>query len=289
MSDARTGSSPAEKHTTSTRAPCLYAINWLTVRSEIELPEAALPGDWDAGPEVTVRVGEIPDILRNGKPRKHWLSVLDDQTIFVIPGVGGYCIDDGERITVSPEPKSEMSNVRTFLLGAAFAALLHQRGALLLHISAVETPEGAIAFTGPSGAGKSTMAARLHLEHGWPIVCDDSAVVKVVDGQPMIYSGVRRLRLWKDAIERLDVDAKGAERDRIFRDKYQLTMKDRFVAQPVTLTRLDTIGDVSGERTQSGLDKVATILRAVHRPELLTKQGKEMTFQQVILLAQALS
>jgi hypothetical protein len=268
-----------------------YALYWLNVNSEIELPEAAPLGAWDAGPTVLVRLGTMPSVLRNGKPRSSWISLLPDQCIFDIPGVASYCIEDGEKITVSPVANADPSEVRTFLLGAAFASLLHQKGYLVLHVSAIETPQGTVAFTGPSGAGKSTMVAKLHVKYGWKIVADDAAVVRFVNGIPMIYSGIRRLRLWRDAIQRLKLDLSGAERDRLFEDKFQLRLREHFTSLPTRLHRLEYLQadhQLVSQENLTGAGKVRALLEAIHRKELLLKTQKRMIHNQIILTASSL-
>jgi len=91
-------------------------------------------------------------------------------------------------------------NVRLFLLGSAFGALLHQRGMLPLHANAIEIGGKAVAFMGEPGAGKSTLAAWLH-DRGQRIIADDVCVVGFDGGKAVARPGLPRLRLWREALE----------------------------------------------------------------------------------------
>jgi hypothetical protein len=172
-----------------------YRVFGLKVRSELELPELFVDKS-DASPDVTITLGPIHD-----DDRGVGLHGGEDGLVLVVPEVASYRIEEGVRIVVDRRRGVPARNVRLFLLGSAFGALLHQRGLLPLHANAVEIDGKAIAFMGPSGAGKSTLAAWFH-DHGHKVLCDDVCVVSwAVTGEPIISSGLPRLRLWGEALE----------------------------------------------------------------------------------------
>ena len=63
-------------------------------------------------------------------------------------------IDVSIRLAPALSPDVLEGDVRAYLLGTAIGALLHQRGLLPLHASAVEVNGRAVAFIAPAGHGK---------------------------------------------------------------------------------------------------------------------------------------
>jgi hypothetical protein len=184
-----------------------HSVFGLRVRSSIPLPELFLaegPGTAD----VTISLGPIAE-ARDAEPG---LTPVDGGLLLFVPNVGRYRIELGRRITVEPEPGVPERNLRLFLLGSAFGALLHQRGLLPLHANAVEIGGSAVAFMGPSGAGKSTLAAWFH-DRGCRVLADDVCVIGF-DGasRPYASPGLPRLRLWADVLQRTGRDLQGLNR-----------------------------------------------------------------------------
>ena len=172
-----------------------YSVFGLRVRTELALPEL-FPAEIQGEPDVTIRLGTI----ESGQ-RAPGLHALGDGLLFVATEAGRYRIAGGREIIVEPNAGAPDPNVRLFLLGSAFGALLHQRGLLPLHANAVEIDGKAVAFMGPSGAGKSTLAAWFH-DCGHRIIADDVCVVEFDEGgRPMALPGLPRLRLWREALE----------------------------------------------------------------------------------------
>ena len=171
-----------------------YRVFGLTVASELELPELLADGP-EAAPDVTIQRGSIAGRWDVG------LHKDGDRLVLVIPDVARFRIAAGRSITVEAVAGVPERNVRLFLLGSAFGALLHQRGLLPLHANAVEIEKKAVAFMGESGAGKSTLAAWFH-DRGHRVLADDVCVVhSTASGRPVISSGLPRLRLWAEALE----------------------------------------------------------------------------------------
>ena len=178
-----------------------YSVFGLRVRSEIPLPELFEAATGEA--DVTITRGPVgaPAEIAGG------LHSIADDLLFVEPEIGRYRIAAGREIIVEARPGVPERNIRLFLLGSAFGALLHQRGLLPLHANAVEIAGKAIAFMGPSGEGKSTLAAAFH-DRGHRILADDVCVIDLDGGpQPLVRPGLPRLRLWKDSIEQSGRDA----------------------------------------------------------------------------------
>ncbi|NNC11893.1 hypothetical protein HII28_08375 [Planctomonas sp. JC2975] len=82
--------------------------------------------------------------------------------------------------------------------GALLAWQLYMRGSLVLHASAVQVGDRAIAFVGGSGRGKSTMAT-LMCAAGARIITDDLLRIDFSDGVPETRLGSSELRLRKGA------------------------------------------------------------------------------------------
>ena len=98
-----------------------------------------------------------------------------------------------------------------FLLGSAFALLLHQRGLLALHGNSVVIDGHAYVFVGPSGSGKSTLAAWFH-DRGYQLIADDVSVVAFSStGEAEVRPGLPRFRLWHDAIASSGREIKGLQ------------------------------------------------------------------------------
>jgi len=202
----------------------LYEVYGLTVKSEIELPELVTVKNRQ--PQVKIRFGQLPKMIDSVTEKWPWCTASDSEFRFNVKGVAGYHVARGQTITVERRlglPQAvPTTDIRLWLLGTAFAALLHQRGLLPLHVSAVKAPTGLWAFTGNSGEGKSTLAGFLHQRFGYELVSDDVAVIDPNDTAPLIYPGPRKLKLWADALDRLNFNGYRRAQDMSNTDKYQI-------------------------------------------------------------------
>jgi hypothetical protein len=206
-----------------------YALFGLTVRSDIALPVAAAPAGAPADVEIAYRTVDLPDGYSGG------YAQVDGGTLLSVEKVGRFLIRDGSQILVEPDPAASDRNLRLFLLGSAFGALLHQRGLMPLHANAVVLDGHAFAFCGHSGAGKSTMAAWFH-DRGHPILADDVCVLGFgAGGTPLAYPGVPRLRLWREALEEFGRSANDYQRSFDDMDKYDVPIAAGTGAGPVPL------------------------------------------------------
>ncbi len=192
-----------------------YRLFGLSVRSEVALPElVADPGTGEADVRVSLRT------IANAPDAPAGLHIDGDEALLVIPAVGRFLTRGGREMLVEPAPNVSQRNLRLYLLGSAFAAILHQRGLLPLHANAVVVEGRAIGFMGHPGAGKSTLAAWFH-DRGFDVLADDVCVVTPgPDGRPLAHPGIPRLRLWREALEAGGRDASAYERSFDDMDKY---------------------------------------------------------------------
>lgn len=272
----------------------LYHIYGLNLASEIELPELPELLGCDALPEVevTVRLASLPEKLADKTPARGYLQVAGDQCQFNVDGIARYRIEQGQRILIDPAPGSAPGDVRLFLLGSAFGALLHQRGNLPLHVSSVATPDGVWAFTGDSGAGKSTLAATLHFHFGWPLLSDDVAVLEqAILDRPLLHPGPPRLKLWQDAVTHLAINSCDLIPDLTRVNKFHLNLAQGFEHDPQRLRALVVLERANDDEppslTQiSGIAAFQAVAGTVYRPEMAQLVGDQNTlFRQCAALA----
>ncbi len=249
----------------------------LRIDSELELPELA-PADpaADDGPaDVRIVFGAVErDGPADGsaraigpilwaRPGALWLQV---------PGVAGFRVEDGERITVDPDPAADDDSLRLFLLGSALGALLWQRGATVLHGNAVQVGEGVLVCVGASGAGKSTLAAGF-ARRGHALLADD---VVALDDAGRVQPGLARVRLWQDMVAQLGIDSAQLRRVRPGLAKYTLPVLQP-VPQPLPLRWLYLLE--AGERAEpvvtpvEGLKRFALLRAHAYRPRFVEGMG----------------
>jgi len=208
-----------------------HAAYGLTLISEIALP-GLLPPDDPPGPEVAFRFGAVPPALKGAeRPVVAWqvkpgLALMED------PAGTRYLIRSGREIVIDRAAGASDDMVRTYLLGSALAALLHQRGIYTLHASAVEIGGRAVLFSGVSGTGKSTLAAGL-AGQGYPMIADDVAgLVSCESGEVEVLPAFPLTRLWEDGVRRIAADRGAIRRVRPEMDKFHVPAP-RFAAAPV--------------------------------------------------------
>lgn len=177
-----------------------FSVFGLRVRSSLPLPELRLSCS-DGVADVIVEQGKI-DLPDTGPG----LLAVDGGLLLTIPDVARFLIAGGRSIRIDAKRGADRRNVRLFLLGSAFGAVLHQRGLLPLHANAVEIDRRAFAFAGASGEGKSTLAAWFH-DRCYPLLADDVCVLRFDEHHGVtVCPGIARLRLWRDVIERTGRD-----------------------------------------------------------------------------------
>jgi hypothetical protein len=183
----------------------LYRVSGLSVCSEIALPGLITTAERTGPADVTMRRQPVPVALAGAPEQGPTWQMEGDRFLLRIPGVVRFLLTGGREVAFELEGDTALDDAAVFLTGTAIGILLHQRGQMALHASAIAVNGKAVVFCGPSGSGKSTIAAAL-VQRGHALVTDDLCSIDVA-GPPMVHSDGRQLKLWRQAIDELDLEA----------------------------------------------------------------------------------
>ncbi|WP_299486433.1 hypothetical protein [Acaryochloris sp. IP29b_bin.137] len=175
-----------------------YAAYGLTIQSDIPLPELIPTPATD--PDVWIQFETITESPLQMDNSLHCYQNSEAGMYLYWQGVGTFLIQDGQDIRIDLETHLDEDRLRLFILGAVMGVVLHQRGFLVLHASAVALDSEAVAFIGQKRWGKSTMAATLH-DRGHSLIADDVVALEVQHHQPIqVQPAFPQIKLWPDAV-----------------------------------------------------------------------------------------
>jgi len=268
-----------------------YRVCGLGVASEIALP--GLIEDRASAPaEVTIRRGPVATQLEGAKAKGPTWEAADGQFLLHIPGVARFLLSDGREIVFAPATEESLADIPIFLVGTVFGILLHQRGQIVLHASAVRVQGFAVLFCGPSGAGKSTIAAAL-AQRGYPVVTDDVCAISIRPGvRPLVHPDGRQLKLWAHAIERLDLGETQGARVRPQLQKFYVEPRQAY-SEPLPLGAVYVLREARPPHTPgiekpNIVDAALTLRRNAYRPALIARlDQKEDYFHAAASVASA--
>lgn len=260
----------------------IYKAYGLLFSSELLIPELL---EAEGTPDVVIKLGGVPDSLVNPVGAGARFQATPQEFLLKLDNIAGFYVTGGNEITIEIWGSDNASDIKLFLLGSVFGALLQQRGYLVLHGSSIEINGKGVFFTGVSGIGKSTLAATFQ-NKGYRVLTDDVCAVKIdQDGTPYIIPGFPSLKLWKDAAERLDRNVAGLEPIRRNMDKFRIDIETSFYDQPIMLQKIYVLG--TEERSDIelaeivGMGKLESVINNTYRYRFLNGQGvKSLHFQQ---------
>ena len=148
-----------------------------------------------------------------------------------------FLVEGGTSIGFERNAECEPALFLHHLLHPVMAAVLRQRGLLVLHASTVISPEGAVLIAGDAGAGKSTTVAAL-AARGWVLQSDDVTALRLADGRLEALPGTRRVYLYEDSATRLGIDTAGLPRNPLRRRKAAVALQTEGVRTPSPVTRI---------------------------------------------------
>ncbi len=270
-----------------------YQAYGLRIQSEVILPELFPAEDAGNNPDVIIKMDngkmEIPPSA--GRFQKFRFNGLKNDFFLNIDGIAGYCVRNGKEIIVKPSQSGDEEDIRLFLLGSAFGALLHQRGYFVLHASCIELNGKAMAFTGASGTGKSTLVGAFY-KKGYKLLTDDVTAIDFSDeNRPFVLPGFNRLKLWKDAAQALGEDLRGAVKIRKRMEKYNINIENNISSENLPLTRIYILKRHHKEnfiiKRLLSFDRMSELINNTYRFHFLdNEQGRLLHFTQCSRLAE---
>lgn len=215
----------------------------------------------DGEPDVRVRRGALDERPFDGR-EGFQTHVAPDEIWIRHSRVGTFLARQGREIVVDPMPGVEERVVRSYIVKAALAAVLLQRGKLILHASGVAIGGAGVAFVGASGMGKSTTSAALHAR-GHPVIADDLLGVDVRGADtPMALPGFPQVLLLPESASALGRDPSSLPRVSPASDKFMLDAPQGFSLEPVPLHRIYALTDADRDAIEplGGPEAVATLV-----------------------------
>lgn len=287
---------PAPRHATLPAAPILPMIlpmpvsdrlppdtadrtfcGW-RVRSAVPLPDLPVWRGDGRAPDLCIELGPVPDRLPGATVERPLLQVGGGGACrFAIRGVAAWWVaPDGRRVIMAPDGDPDRADVRTFLLGSVIAIVCMRRSLLPLHACCLERGGAAVAVCGSTGAGKSTLAALL-VGRGFRLLADDLTVVDTAGGAAVLPT-FPRIKLWRDALDRLGLSSEGLERVRSDLEKFNRPMTAAFCAEPRPLKRLlfldpDMPATGVAWRRLTAMEALGRIGVAVYRQQMMIRLG----------------
>lgn len=258
-----------------------YRISGLCVQSDIALPGVI---DVPAGmgpPDVTLRTGDVPHRLEGAVERGPNWDMTENRFLLHIPHLGRFLMTGGREIRYQAEP-TRQADLPIFLTGTVFGVLLHQRGNIVLHASAICVNGQAVMFCGASGAGKSTMAAALG-QLGHALITDDIGVITLdANGIPVVSPDGRRLKLWNRSIERLGLAASRGQKIRDTIEKYYVAPTLTH-ARPMPLSAVYILREarppyLAGIENPNLVDCAMLLQRNAYRPQLVRRMHQRAAY-----------
>lgn len=219
---------------------CWYHAYGLRIHTELPLPA---PVCAPSTADVRIRFDSI-NITKPEIPNaRSVLRANPEEICCRWDDAGTVLIRGGKEIIIDPASGTSAETLATWVQGAAMSILLHQRGFLLLHASAVAVGDGAVAFMGESGWGKSTSAAALCARGHRLLVDDVVAVLAEPNAVPRVIPGFPHLKLMPEALAFLGED--GTNLPQVAGDdvKKMKFSREGFSAEPVQLKHVFVLGE----------------------------------------------
>ena len=185
---------------------------------------------------------------------------------------------DGQQVTCLPAPEVTEDTSRHLFLNQVLPLALAKQGKLVLHASAVEVGNYAVAFMGESGRGKSTLAASF-ATNGFRFLTDDGLVLERGNAGYQANPSHPSIRLWDDSQQALIAPEVPTA------PPVQFTSKSRFLAgedikfcnQPRPLQRIYFLGPGSSPHlTFERVKPAEALIELVKHSFLLDIEERDM-------------
>lgn len=218
-------------------ATCRYYETFgLVLKSDFAFPdmEETLRRDVD----ITINRTAISEPCQERDFEWQTYDIGSDVQTFIWKTLGTYRITNANTIDIDPANDAQSAHLSIPLFGAVFATLLHMRGLLVLHASAVVRDGKCVIFLGDKGAGKSTTACAM-LAGGYELLSDDVVAISFeADGQPKVRPAFNQIKLLDDAAAKFGLDQEAAQQIHPLVDKRRHQASSAFCTKPADVAAI---------------------------------------------------
>ena len=269
----------------------LYRAYGIEISSELALPE--FPAS-DARHPNSLHIELASPEAAESDTNDYLFSRRDDGSFAMfVPDAGTFIVASEMRIRIVPLPTADTALLRLFTVGSAMGMVLHLRGLLVLHASAVLLDGKATLFVGDSGSGKSTIAAQF-AKAGHPVLADDVMPIFIhATGHAFVRPGSVSFKLWRDSLDSLGIETGDLEGIANRIDKFYVPNPRPAPEAAYPIDAIIQLETAPATRTHArGIERLAILesLRVLaentYRPEYITLLGRqEQHFSQCATLA----
>ena len=266
----------------------------LLITSDIRLPIHQAPTASIS--DINITKGTPPLSLNQVSAKGALFESNSSEYLLKVPGTGDFHISNGKDIIYHMTDPELTNNVVTHILASCMAAVLHQRGDIVLHASGIIINGGVILFGGPSGVGKST-AATMMSKSGYPLISDDVTVLRKEGNSYKAWPGYPFSRLWQDSLQNLDISSVGLETSIKSKNKYIVPSEKKnfpcdlnvgVKVNSLLLITLNGSDTYSLQQIKAGQAIIAVSEIIFRKKMCIATNGSDYFFQQLTSLAKYL-
>ncbi|NHC43542.1 aldolase [Bacillus sp. MM2020_1] len=253
-----------------------YLCFGFSILSDIKLPELVHNHSHNPLVDITIQQGNLTQ-LWNRLNNNQCFVIEEKRVLFKVPETGVFLIEDGKKITFSPDDDADEGLIRLFILGTCMGAILMQRKILPLHGSAIAINGKAYAFVGESGTGKSTLAAAF-MKEGFPMISDDVIAVSLTENyEPMVIPSYPQQKLWQESLYQFEMELGNFKSLYARETKYSVPVQANFYNGKLPLAEIFELVKGEDETIEiqpiKGLERFHTLYRHTYRNLFLEPLG----------------
>lgn len=261
-----------------------YKVHGMVIESEVLLNELVCinRGEVDKV-DVIISYGITPKNIERAIIKEKFFQASKTEMYFYIAEVAHYYVANGNMIIIEPDRGVDERQINSYLLGGCLGMILTQRNIIGIHGGTVILDGKGIIIAGPPGAGKSTLITAF-IKSGHSFLSDDVSALNIIeDGEILIHPSYPQQKLCKDAVERMQYNVNCLKLIDTAREKYAITVEDKFCNNEVALSAIYEI-NVNEESKEveinriTGREKINIIFRNIYGIQISRYIGIESCF-----------
>lgn len=208
-----------------------YKAYGLNIHSHLELPELT---PYNGKLDVSINFGKVKFFEAKYLEGGTKYEITPEEIHLSWREVANFRLINGQKIIIDPVEDIDENILREVLLGPVFAVLLYQRGNLVLHASAVNIKNKAVAFLGHAGSGKSTLSLEMY-KQGHSLITDDILTINLNNTDiPIVHPSFHMIKLESDGLREDIHNFRITKKDSSL-DKSYYFLLDNFSTSPIPL------------------------------------------------------